>query len=236
VAFEFRFKAETSRHLWDKSFHYGSLLATFSQGIVLGAFVQGVRVEGRQYAGGMLDWLTPFSLMCGVALVFGYALLGATWLVWRTGGGLQAWARRTSRLMLLAVILFVGIVSLWTPLLNETIAARWFTMPNLVLLSPVPLVTAGLALWLWRASATREVLPFVLAIGLFTLSYLGLAISLWPMLIPPDISIWQAASPPETQTFLLVGMSFLLPTLIAYTIYCYWVFRGKVTAEGGYHH
>jgi cytochrome bd ubiquinol oxidase subunit II len=236
VAFEFRFKAETSRHLWDKSFHYGSLLATFSQGVVLGAFVQGVRVEGRQYAGGMLDWLTPFSLMCGVALVFGYALLGATWLVWRTGGGLQAWARRMSRLMLLAVILFVGIVSLWTPLLNEAIAARWFTMPNLVLLSPVPLVTAGLALWLWRASAKREVLPFALAIGLFTLSYLGLAISLWPMLIPPDISIWQAASPPETQTFLLVGMSFLLPTLIAYTIYCYWVFRGKVTAEGGYHH
>jgi cytochrome bd ubiquinol oxidase subunit II len=236
VAFEFRFKAETSRHLWDKSFHYGSLLATFSQGVVLGAFVQGVRVEGRQYAGGMLDWLTPFSLMCGVALVFGYALLGATWLVWRTGGGLQAWARRMSRLMLLAVILFVGIVSLWTPLLNEAIAARWFTMPNLVLLSPVPLVTAGLALWLWRASAKREVLPFALAIGLFTLSYLGLAISLWPMLIPPDISIWQAASPPETQTFLLVGMSFLLPTLVAYTIYCYWVFRGKVTAEGGYHH
>jgi cytochrome bd ubiquinol oxidase subunit II len=174
--------------------------------------------------------------MCGVALVFGYALLGATWLVWRTGGGLQAWARRMSRLMLLAVILFVGIVSLWTPLLNEAIAARWFTMPNLVLLSPVPLVTAGLALWLWRASAKREVLPFALAIGLFTLSYLGLAISLWPMLIPPDISIWQAASPPETQTFLLVGMSFLLPTLVAYTIYCYWVFRGKVTAEGGYHH
>jgi cytochrome bd ubiquinol oxidase subunit II len=237
VAFEFRFKARTSRHLWDKSFHFGSLLATFAQGIVLGAFVQGVRVEGRQYAGGMWDWLTPFSLMCGVALVFGYALLGATWLVWRTSGPLQAWARRKSRLMLLAVIVFVGIVSLWTPFLNERIAARWFTMPNLLYLSPVPLLTAGLALWLWRASASREVLPFALAIGLFALSYLGLAISLWPMLIPPDITIWQAASPPETQSFLMVGMVFLLPTLIAYTAYCYWVFRGKVTAESasGYH-
>jgi cytochrome d ubiquinol oxidase subunit II len=235
VAFEFRFKARTSRYLWDASFHYGSLLATFAQGVVLGAFIQGVRVENRQFAGGMLDWLSPFSLLAGVALVAGYALLGSTWLIWRTHGMLQDWARGVTRRLLLAVLLFVGVVSLWTPFLNEAIAARWFSFPNIFYLSPVPVLTAALAVWLWRASATREALPFVLAIGLFTLSYLGLAISLWPMLIPPDISIWQAASPPETQVFLLVGMSFLIPTIIAYTFYSYWVFRGKVTADTGYH-
>jgi cytochrome d ubiquinol oxidase subunit II len=236
IAFEFRFKAKARRYLWDRSFHYGSLLATFAQGIVLGAFVQGVEVEGRNFVGGMLDWLTPFSLLCGVALVAGYALLGATWMVWRSAGPLQEWCRRMSRRLLLAVILFVGIVSLWTPLISGDIAQRWFSWPNLLYLSPVPLVTAGLALWLWRASEDREVLPFVLAMGLFLLSYLGLAVSLWPNLIPPDISIWQAASPPETQVFLLVGMSFLIPTILVYTAYSYWVFRGKVTHESiGYH-
>jgi cytochrome d ubiquinol oxidase subunit II len=235
VAFEFRFKARSGRYLWDRSFHFGSLFATFAQGIVLGAFVQGVRMEGRDFAGGMLDWLTPFSLMCGMALVAGYALLGATWLIWRSDPPLQLWARRMARRLLLAVIVFVGLVSLWTPLINEAIAARWFGWPNLLYLSPVPLVTAGLALWLWRACEDREVLPFLLAMGLFLLSYLGLAISLWPKLIPPDVSIWQAASPPETQVFLLVGMAFLIPTILVYTAYCYWVFRGKVAADSGYH-
>lgn len=235
VAFEFRFKAQTSRYLWDNAFHYGSLFATFAQGIVLGAFVQGVEMEGRNYAGGMLDWLTPFSIMTGIALVCGYALLGATWLVWRSTGALQAWARRMTRWTLIAVVVFVGIVSLWTPLLNEAVKARWFTWPNLLYLSPVPLLTAGMTLWLWRASRRREVLPFGLAIGLFTLSYLGLALSLWPNVIPPHVSIWQAASPPETQVFLLVGMAFLIPTILVYTFYSYWVFRGKVTADTGYH-
>jgi cytochrome d ubiquinol oxidase subunit II len=236
IAFEFRFKAKARRYLWDSSFHYGSLLATFAQGIVLGAFVQGVRVEGRDYAGSMLDWLTPFSLMCGVALVCGYALLGATWMIWRSTGPLQAWCRRMARRLLLAVILFVGIVSLWTPLINDAIAQRWFSWPNLLYLSPVPLLTAGLTLWLWQATKDREVLPFVLSMGLFLLSYLGLAVSLWPNLIPPTVSIWEAASPPETQVFLLVGMSFLIPTILFYTAYSYWVFRGKVTADtAGYH-
>lgn len=236
VAFEFRFKARTSRYLWDASFHYGSLLATFAQGVVLGAFVQGVEVEGRNFAGGMLDWLTPFSLMTGVALVAGYALLGATWMIWRATGPLQAWCRLQARRLLVAVVVFVGIVSLWTPFLEESIAQRWFSWPNLLYLSPVPLVTAGLAIWLWRATATREVLPFVLSIALFALSYLGLAISLWPNLVPPDITLWEAASAPESQVFLLVGMAFLIPTILVYTFYSYWVFRGKVTAETVFYH
>ncbi|HEV7371573.1 cytochrome d ubiquinol oxidase subunit II [Arenibaculum sp.] len=236
VAFEFRFKAGASRHLWDTSFNLGSLVATFSQGVVLGAFIQGIAVEGRQYAGGMFDWLSLFSILCGVALVAGYGLLGATWLIWRSEGALQDWARAMSKRFLVAVLLFVLVVSAWTPLVNADIRARWFEWPNIALLSPVPIVTALVAYGLWRAVETgREVRPFALGMVLFLLSYLGLAISLWPNIIPPDVTIWDAASPPESQMFLLVGMVFLIPVVLVYTVYSYWVFRGKVSAEGFYH-
>src|SRR5690606_2455034 len=181
VAFEFRAKADTSRRLWDNAFHYGSLVATIAQGIVLGAFVQGFQVEGRRFAGGIFDWLTPFCLLTAIGLVAGYALLGATWLVLKTSGELQAWARIQARRLTLAVLAVMGAVSLWTPFLNERIAERWFSWPNLLFLSPVPLVTLGHAAWLWRALARgREFAPFAAAIGLFTMGYLGLAISLWP--------------------------------------------------------
>ncbi len=236
VAFEFRFKARTSRHWWNKAFFLGSLLATFAQGVVLGTFIQGIEVQGRNFAGGMLDWLTPFSLFCGLALVVGYALLGSTWLIWRTIGILQDWCFRVARRLLVAVLVMIVAVSLWTPLVEPGIAARWFAMPNIVLLSPVPLLTAALAFGLWRAlDEGRDRLPFVFSMGLFALSYLGLAISLWPLLIPPSITVWQAAAPPETQVFLLIGMAFLIPTVLVYTAYSYWVFRGKVTGAFGYH-
>ena len=236
VAFEFRFKARTSRHWWNKAFFLGSLLATFAQGVVLGTFIQGIEVQGRNFAGGMLDWLTPFSLFCGLALVVGYALLGSTWLIWRTIGILQDWCFRVARRLLVAVLVMIVAVSLWTPLVEPGIAARWFAMPNIVLLSPVPLLTAALAFGLWRAlDEGRDRLPFVFSMGLFALSYLGLAISLWPLLIPPSITVWQAAAPPETQVFLLIGMAFLIPTILFYTVYSYWVFRGKVTGAFGYH-
>ncbi|WP_353860649.1 cytochrome d ubiquinol oxidase subunit II [Azospirillum formosense] len=236
VAFEFRFKARSSRHLWNKAFFLGSLLATFAQGVVLGSFIQGIEVEGRNFAGTMLDWLTPFSLFCGVALIAGYALLGSTWLIWRTIGILQDWCFRVARRLLIVVLVLVAAVSLWTPFLDASIAARWFSVPNILLLSPVPLMVGFLAFGLWRAlDEGREVLPFAFAMGLFALSYLGLAISLWPVLIPPGITIWQAAAPPETQVFLLIGMAFLIPTILIYTAYSYWVFRGKVTGAIGYH-
>ncbi|ALJ37430.1 cytochrome d ubiquinol oxidase subunit II [Azospirillum brasilense] len=236
VAFEFRFKARSSRHLWNKAFFLGSLLATFAQGVVLGSFIQGIEVEGRNFAGTMLDWLTPFSLFCGVALIAGYALLGSTWLIWRTIGILQDWCFRVARRLLIVVLVLVAAVSLWTPFLDASIAARWFSVPNILLLSPVPLMVGFLAFGLWRAlDEGREALPFAFAMGLFALSYLGLAISLWPVLIPPGITIWQAAAPPETQVFLLIGMAFLIPTILIYTAYSYWVFRGKVTGAIGYH-
>ena len=236
VAFEFRFKADTSRHLWDTAFYYGSLLATIAQGVVLGAFIQGFEVAGRDYAGGMLDWLSPFAVLTGVALVSGYALLGATWLIWKTEGELQDWAYRMATPLLLAVLGFVGAVSIWTPLMNPDIAARWFSWPNLAYLSPVPLITALAAFALYRALARRrEVLPFLLTMSLFLLSFVGLGISLWPHAVPPAITIWDAAAPPETQGFLIVGVGALIPVILAYTAFSYYVFRGKVRPGEGYH-
>jgi len=236
VAFEFRFKAGRSRHWWDKAFYYGSLLATVAQGLVLGAFIQGFEIEGRDFAGGMFDWLSPFALLCGLALISGYALLGCTWLIWKTEGELQAWARGLARPLLFAVLAFIGVVSIWTPLLDPAIAERWFSWPNIAYLSPVPLVTALVAFGLYRAvERGREVLPFLLTMALFMLSFLGLGISLWPYVVPPSITIWEAAAPPESQIFLLIGVGALLPVVLAYTAFSYYVFRGKVRPGEGYH-
>ncbi len=236
VAFEFRFKARRSRYLWDHSFNVGSILATFAQGMVIGAYIQGFEVEGRDYVGSPLAWLTPFTLFTGFALIAGYALLGSTWVILKTEGDLQAWARRITRPLLLTVLLCIVVVSIWTPLLDPAIAARWFSWPNIAWLSPVPVITALTALWLDRSVVRgSESLPFILTLVLFLLSFLGLGISFWPNIIPPDITIWDAASPPETQIFLLVGVVFLIPLILVYTAYAYWVFRGKVTAEIGYH-
>jgi len=236
VAFEFRFKAQTSRYLWTVSFSFGSVLATFAQGLILGAFIEGFEVTGRDFTGGFWDWFSLFGVMVGVAMIAGYALLGVTWLIWKTEGALQDWCYRLAPKILAAVVLFIAIVSIWTPLLHEQVRERWFTWPNLLYLSPVPLVTALVVAALYLSiRRRREVSPFVLSITLFLLSYIGLAISLWPYVIPPDITIWEAASPPEAQIFLLVGLVFLVPTLLAYTAFTYWVFRGKVKHGVGYH-
>lgn len=237
VAFEFRFKAVTSKAAWGYSFFFGSLLATFAQGVILGAFIQGFEVEGRDFVGGLLDWLTPFSLMTGVALVCGYALLGCTWLILKTEAGLRDWCYRLAPKLLLAVLAFIGLVSLITPWWNAAVRDRWFSFPNLLYLSPVPILTLLVAGMLLSAVRQRkDGPPFVLTMLLFLLAYGGLAISLWPLAIPPDITIWDAASPPESQMFLLVGLVFLIPTILAYTAFTYWVFRGKVRAGEGYHH
>jgi len=236
VAFEFRHTARTSRKRWDQAFFWGSLVATFAQGCVLGKFVQGFAVEGRQYAGTSHDWVHPFVLAVGVGLVFGYVLLGATWLVMKTEGPLQAWARGKARVGLVGVLAFIAMVSLWTPFLDERIAARWFGWPNVALLAPVPIVTAVLAWWLW-ASLRRggDVAPFLAAMGLFAMCYLGLGISLFPYVVPPSITLWDAAAAPQSQAFLLVGTLLLLPIILMYTGWSYWVFRGKVRGDVGYH-
>jgi len=236
VAFEFRFKDAEHLTFWDRAFAYGSGVATFAQGIVLGAFIQGFKVDGRHFSGSSWDCFTPFSLLTGIALVFGYGLLGAGWLVLKTEGELQGFARRVGRACFLATIAAIGIVSLWTPFMDPDIAHRWFAWPNIALLSPVPIVTGVLALFEWRALRKGpDAAPFLLAILLFVLSYLGIAISLFPMIVPHRFTLWQAASSPDTQLFLLIGTLFLLPVILAYTGWSYWVFRGKVRIDIGYH-
>jgi len=236
VAFEFRFRDAEHKTFWDHAFCYGSAVATFAQGIVLGSFVQGFEVTGREFSGTSFDFLTPFSLLIGLALIFGYGLLGAGWLVLKTEGEVQAAARRHGRFCLIGVIVAVGIVSLWTPYMSQTIAERWFTWPNIAFLAPVPVLTAILAVITWRAfDGTAEALPFIGGMGLFVLSFLGIAISLFPMIVPGHFTLWEAASSESTQAFLLVGTLFLLPVILMYTAWSYWVFRGKVRADMGYH-
>jgi cytochrome d ubiquinol oxidase subunit II len=237
VAFEFRFKARMEkRHIWDKAFIGGSLLATFSQGVALGAFIDGIKVVERSYAGGPFDWLTPFSLFCGLGLIAAYALLGCTWLIMKTEGELQARMHHLARPLILVMLAFVVIVSLWTPLAHGDIAARWFTLPNLFWFMPVPILVVIATIGLLRAVARKaNYTPFLLTLLLIFLGYSGLGISLWPNIIPPSVSIWDAASPPQSQGFVLVGTLFILPLILGYTFWSYYVFRGKVTTEDGYH-
>jgi cytochrome d ubiquinol oxidase subunit II len=236
VAFEFRYRDSERRGFWDHAFCYGSMVATFTQGIVLGAFIQGFQTDGRAFTGGSFDCFTPFSLLTGVALLFGYGLLGAGWLIQKTEGNLQTQMRRRGRWSLIGVLMAIVIVSLWTPLMDHDIATRWFSTPNIFWFAPVPVLTALVAIWEWRAlNGTDEATPFLAAVLLFLLSYVGIAISLWPMIVPHHLTLWQAASSQSTQGFLLVGTLVLLPVILLYTAWSYWVFRGKVRGDIGYH-
>jgi cytochrome bd ubiquinol oxidase subunit II len=236
VAFEFRFRDAEHKTFWDHGFFYGSLIATLAQGMMLGAFIQGFKVEGRAFAGGALDFLTPFSVLTGIALVFGYALLGAGWLVLKTEDDIQARARRYGRVCLAGVVIGIVVVSLWTPLASDAVFSRWFSWPNILILSPVPVATALVAWATWRAlGGASQFGSFFGAVGLFALSYIGMTISLFPMIVPHHFTLMQAASPPGTQAFLLVGTLFLLPVILFYSGWSYWVFRGKVRADVGYH-
>ncbi|MGH6947825.1 MAG: cytochrome d ubiquinol oxidase subunit II [Kiloniellales bacterium] len=236
VAFEFRHRSRRWRGFWDLGFWSGSLAATFFQGIALGAFIQGIAVDGRAYAGGWFDWLSPFSLLTAVALAIGYALLGACWLIYKTEGELQVrfygYAGRLGR----TVVLLIVIVSLATPFLAPEIAERWFSWPNILFVSPVPLLVAAIAFLFYRAlEERRELAPFLLAQGFFLLSYIGLGISLFPYIVPRSITVWQAAAPESTLIFTLIGAAILIPIILAYSGYSYWVFRGKVRHGEGYH-
>ncbi len=236
VAFEFRFKQPRIRRFWAGGFCVGSAVATFAQGAVLGAFIQGFKVDGRNFAGGSFDWFTAFSVVTGIALMFGYGLLGAGWLIIKTEGDLQDWARRMGRICFIGVLVAIGVVSIWTPIMDRDIAARWFSGEHMVFLWPVPIVTLAIAWAEWRSlNRDSHTGPFAGAMALFLMSYIGIVISLWPMIVPHRYSIWDAASAPSTQAFLLIGTLFLLPIIIMYTIWSYWVFRGKVRGDIGYH-
>jgi cytochrome d ubiquinol oxidase subunit II len=236
VSFEFRFKAiGKSRRLWDYAFHFGSLAATVMQGMFIGAFVQGIKVEGRAFAGGAFDWLNAYSVMTGVALVFGYALLGATWLIMKTDGITQEWARKCASYVLGYVGLFLGIVSLSMPLMNADVKNLWFGAPGFFFLLPIPMLTLILFIMIWRdLHSGREYRPFFLSIGVFLMGYIGLGVSLWPWLVPFEITFRQAAAAPQSQSLLLVGTVIMLPVVLGYVGYCYYVFRGKASDEPAY--
>ena len=236
VAFEYRWRDPAHRSFWDRGFHLGSLAATCSQGIVLGTIVQGIDVEGRAYVGGWWDWVSPFSVMCGIALTAGYGLLGTTWLVLKATGDLRERAYVLARVAGITTLVFIGVVSLWMPFLSPEIAARWFTFPQLVFVLPVPTLTAVLAGLLgWGLIARRDAIPFPASIGLFGLCFAGLGIGLYPFIVPGAISIQEAAAPDGSLRFMLIGALILLPMILAYTAYSYWIFRGKVDADSGYH-
>jgi cytochrome d ubiquinol oxidase subunit II len=235
VAFEFR-TVSRSKTGWNLAFTAGSTLAAFAQGVILGALIQGVAVNNDGYAGGTFDWATPFALVCGLALIAGYGLLGAAWLVLKTEGAVAARARSHAKLLLLAVLAFMAVVSLWTPLAEPRIATRWFALPNFYFLWPVPTVTALVAFAVWRGLETgREVPPFLASIALFMLGYLGLVISNFPYLVPPTLTVWDTAAAPASQIFMLIGTLVLLPIILGYIAFIYWLFRGKVREGESYH-
>ena len=236
VAFEFR-GVSRSKVWWNRAFAGGSTLAAFSQGVILAGLIQGIKVENGVFAGGAFDWATPFALLCGLGVIAGYALLGATWLVMKAEGPIADRAREQAKMLLIAVLVFMLAVSVWTAFGFPRISARWFSLPNFYFLWPVPIVTALVAFTAWRAlEKGREGTPFVASIGLFLLGYLGLVISSYPYLVPPSVTVWEAAAAPESQIFMLLGTLVFLPLALCYTALIYWLFRGKVKPGESYHH
>ena len=233
VAFEFRFKADAkTRRIWDYSFHFGSLVAAFMQGVIVGAVVQGIEVSGRSFAGGAFDWLNAYSLMTGVAVIFGYALLGGTWVVMKTEGETQEWARNSASYTIWYQALFLAIVSISMPIMNADIRALWFSLPNFFFLLPIPTISLILLIVIWRDLHNgNEYRPFFLSFGLFFTGYIGLAISMWPYVVPFAITYSEAAAAPESHSLLLVGTVVLLPIILGYVAYCYYLFRGKASHE-----
>lgn len=237
VAFEFRWRTERWRKWWDLAFITGSCVTAFSQGVILGAILQGIEVEGRAYGGGWWDWLSPFSFLTGLALTTGYGLLGATWLVMKTSGDIQERARKLAWGFGLGTLAFIAIVSLFTPYLETAYYERWFAFPAILLVAPVPVAVAAIAVLMFRSLRIHkhEYRPFLLALALFALCFVGLGISVWPYLIPTEVTIWDAASPYKSQLFMFVGAVVLIPIILIYTAYAYWVFRGKIEPGKGYH-
>ncbi|NDV00649.1 cytochrome d ubiquinol oxidase subunit II [Pseudoroseicyclus sp. CLL3-39] len=239
VAFEFRWRSGRRRWLWDWAFILGSALAALAQGVTLGGLLQGINIDeaARQYAGGWWDWLTPFSLLVGVAVMVGYMLLGACWLVAKTTGDLQARMRRKALVLMVGTVIFIGIVSIWTPFLQEGYYLRWFGGwgTGLAVAVAVAVLALGAALGASLRGKGRDVIPFLLALGLFILGFGGLGVSMYPYIVPTEVTIWEAAAPRNSQVFMLIGASVLIPIILAYTAYAYWVFRGKVDPEAGYH-
>lgn len=231
VAFEFRFKANTSKYLWSWSFSVGSTVASFAQGAVVGAYIQGFETEGFVYSGGPLDWLSPFTVLTGLGLVVGYALLGSTWLILKTEGELQDWAYKITPRLLVGLLSVFAIVCFYTPFIDESVKVRWFDNISIIWVLPVLVLYCSFIV-LRSVKNKQDGMPFVATMGIFLFSYLGLIVSKWPYIVPPNFTIYDAASAYNSQLFLLLGFLFVIPIILGYTSWTYWVFRGKVK-EGG---
>jgi cytochrome d ubiquinol oxidase subunit II len=235
IAFEFR-TISRSKVGWSFAFTLGSGLAAFAQGVILGNLIQGVAVANNAFSGGPFDWARPFPILCGFAIVAGYGLLGATWLAMKTEGPVSRRAREQAKGLLVLVLVFMAAVSIWTPLMEPRIAARWFSIPNILWLWPVPMLTALTAFLVWRwIERERDAPPFLGSIALFLFGYLGLVISNFPYIVPPSLTIWDTAAVPASQIFMLFGTLFMLPIILGYFVMVYWLFRGKVQEGESYH-
>ncbi|MFC6051918.1 ubiquinol oxidase subunit II [Acinetobacter sp. Ac_877] len=237
VAFEFRFKANRTKHLWDQAFIWGSILASFFQGMILGAYIQGIETTNGIYSGGGLDWLTPFSIFTGIAVVVLYASLGCGWLIFKTDARVQNHMFSLMPKLIIALLVIFAAVSIYTPMVHAEIANRWFSLPQLYYFSPVPILVVVFTVLVLRACKRRqEFAPFIYTLALVLLAYTGFLISLWPNIIPPSVTIWQAAAPQSSQLFALIGALVLIPIILFYTALSYWVFRDKVrVGDDGYH-
>ena len=236
VAFEYRWKTERWKRVWDAAFFGGSTMAALCQGIALGALVQGIKMSDRHYSGGWWDWLTPFTVLTGVAVVVGYALLGANWVMMKTDGAVHHRMRDLAKPLAIATLVFIAAVSIWTPFQNYTYFERWFAMPGFLYTLPIPVLLA-IAIYMLFTGLARghDVTPFLSSMALFVISFIGIGISFYPNIVPPALSIVDAAAPDASLKFALVGTSVLIPLILAYTAYAYWVFRGKLDPDNGYH-
>jgi cytochrome bd ubiquinol oxidase subunit II len=237
AAFELRAKATRTQHAWDLAFIGGSALAALCQGIVLGSLLQGIKIVDNRFAGAPFDWLSPFSLFCGIGVLMTYAALGCGWLILKTDGELQRKMRELMRPLVSVLLTTIAIVSLWTVVGLPAVAQRWFGSGNLGWFLPVPILVI-LCVWgIFRSIRLQhEAMPFLLTLAICFLGYTGLVISIWPYIVPPSLTIWDASSSHSSQLFALVGTVIVLPIILVYNVMQYRVFRGKVReGDAGYH-
>ncbi|WP_152452555.1 MULTISPECIES: cytochrome d ubiquinol oxidase subunit II [unclassified Roseivivax] len=236
VAFEYRWRTQRWKGFWSVAFFGGSVVAAFTQGIALGALVQGIEFEGRAYSGGWFDWLTPFSVFTGIALIVGYALLGATWINLKTAGALQAWNRDAAKPLALITLVMIGLVSALTPFQDAVYFERWLSFPGSLWTAIVPILVAVIAYKLFTGLRDGfDLQPFLMANAIFVVCFIGIGISFYPHIVPPGMTIQEAAAPNSSLLFTLVGAGILVPIILIYTGYAYWVFRGKIDENSGYH-